>query len=214
MTFVVIEGINGAGKSLLRAGLEDCYGDNAIYCSEPSDMPLGYAIRAELKMAGNPVRPPNSLQPAFLADRMVQLEKVIAPALAENKLVICERWVQSSYIYPFAQHEQSPGRLWITERAWIELVVRSKLNMDPDLLIWLDCTAAVALERKGGGDEELHEYQALERQYWHMFSDMANVRSMNARRAAADILEATTKLIDRTHIKRTLNLSDAEADAL
>ena len=196
MTFVVIEGINGAGKSLLRAGLEDCYGDNAIYCSEPSDMPLGRAIRAELKMAGNPVRPPNSLQPAFLADRMVQLERVIAPALAENKLVICERWVQSSYIYPFAQHEGSAGRL-----AWIELVVRSKLNMDPDLLIWLDCTAAVALERKGGGDEELHEYQALERQYWHMFSDMANVRSMNARYPAVHILAASIKLIDRAHAR-------------
>ena len=94
--FVAVEGPNGVGKSTAVARLADRLrtGGWAVHVTtEPSDTPLGRLIRtSEGALTGR------ALALAVAADRYAHLETEILPALAAGKVVISDRYVQSSLV--------------------------------------------------------------------------------------------------------------------
>ncbi|HZZ00477.1 MAG TPA: dTMP kinase [Candidatus Baltobacteraceae bacterium] len=98
--FVTIEGIEGSGKSTLLAGLfERLRGDRPVVVTrEPGGTPAGDAIRAIFLDRSIEI---DALTEAMLvnAARAAHVAGVIRPALAEGKLVLCDRFVDSTLAY-------------------------------------------------------------------------------------------------------------------
>ncbi|MDE5602205.1 MAG: dTMP kinase [Clostridia bacterium] len=100
--FVSFEGCEGVGKStqlrLLREYL-DRTGQDAIYVREPGSTDISEQIRNVILDPANTQMTYMTEAMLYAASRAQLVREVIKPALAEGKLVICDRYVDSSVAY-------------------------------------------------------------------------------------------------------------------
>lgn len=141
--FVTIEGIEGSGKSTLVRALAERLarrGLDVLATREPGDTPLGRAIRAALlDVTSDPPTPMAELL-LYLADRHQHLERVVRPALAAGRIVLCDRFSDSTLAY------QGYGRgLDLETVRALDRAARG--GVVPDLTIVLDCPPEVGLAR-------------------------------------------------------------------
>jgi dTMP kinase len=97
---IVFEGIDGTGKStqmLLLARYLREKGLVVIETREPTNGQFGQKIRA-LYTNRNGISPEQELE-LFLADRREHVQNVLAPALREGKVVLCDRYFLSTAAY-------------------------------------------------------------------------------------------------------------------
>lgn len=141
--FVVFEGINGCGKTTLYRSISARV-RQARYpvCDtrEPGGTPLGVELRKLLLEWTGEKKSDRAELLLFAADRAEHVDKVIRPALAEGKWVLCDRFLYSTVT--FQGHGRGIRRDWI-DRA-NELAVQDTY---PDLVVLLDLDPAEALER-------------------------------------------------------------------
>jgi len=98
--FVTFEGPEGAGKTTAIAAIAHRLreeGREVLVTREPGSGEFGARIR-ELLLHGEAM-PPKSELFLFLADRANHVETIIRPALAEGKIVLCDRHADSTYVY-------------------------------------------------------------------------------------------------------------------
>ncbi len=108
-TFIVFEGPDGAGTTFHSRKLSERLqreGKEAILTFEPSDGKFGKEIRGLLE-EGIYIDPAE-LQKLFCDDRRQHLETVIQPALKANKIVVCDRYVPSTFVYGEASEVALP----------------------------------------------------------------------------------------------------------
>lgn len=141
--FVTFEGIEGAGKttqvSLFVKFLKD-KGFDFLITREPGGSSIGDQIRAILLNPEN--REMDSVTEVFLytASRAQHLAQLIRPALEEGKIVVCDRFVDSSLAY------QGYGRGVGLDL--IQQVNRLILNgLQPNLTFLLDLAPEIGLPR-------------------------------------------------------------------
>lgn len=102
--FIVLEGIDGSGtttqsqrlcRRLIDAGID------ALLTCQPSDHEIGRALRRALRSSSptSERRSAEELALLFAADRLEHLRRDIEPALAAGRVVICDRYVMSSWAY-------------------------------------------------------------------------------------------------------------------
>ena len=149
--FVVLEGIEGAGKSTHSAFLAGWLREQGIAvvaAREPGGTALGERLREILLDPEVTGMPPLAELLLMFAARSASLKEVIRPALKAGSWVICDRFVDSSYAY------QSRGRGIPPE--YVEALEQQVLDgLRPDLTILLDAPVSVGLSRKDnpqGGD--------------------------------------------------------------
>ena len=154
---VTFEGTEGSGKTtLIRALVERLrrQGVDVVSTREPGEGELGAQVRQALLHGG-------SLTPLaeaflFLADRAQHCAEVIGPALGAGKLVLCDRFADSTIVY------QGYGRGLDVEmlRRWN---LEAAGSVWPDLTILLDLPVEVGLDRLSNRDRidrepvEFHE---------------------------------------------------------
>ena len=156
---ITVEGIEGAGKSTLARGLAasvEKTGLSVVLTAEPGATPLGQAIRRLLLNPQCPPPVPMAELMLFVADRAQHVAEVIAPALEAGKVVICDRFSDSSIAY------QGAGRG--LDNAWVKQVCeRVSLGLNPQLTFLIDLPVTEALRRAEGTDRierevvEFHE---------------------------------------------------------
>ena len=96
MVLVTLEGIDGSGKSTLLAGLREKLADlSPVYTREPGATWVGEAVRRAVAEQIDPVTEAT----LFVADHAAHLATVVRPALAENRLVISDRYSDSRFAY-------------------------------------------------------------------------------------------------------------------
>lgn len=98
---IVIEGIDGAGKSTQAKALVSFLkgkGIDALYLFEPTSGKYGSKIR-EMADAGERETAPDEEYRLFLMDRKENVEENILPALEENKVVVEDRYYFSTMAY-------------------------------------------------------------------------------------------------------------------
>jgi dTMP kinase len=143
--FITLEGGEGVGKStnleFMRRHLEAA-GKTVIVTREPGGTPLGERIRGLLLDHGDGTMSGEAELLLVFAARAEHLSRVIRPALAEGKWVLCDRFTDASYAY------QGGGRGIALERiADLEAWVQGDLR--PDLTVLLDAPVAVGMARAG-----------------------------------------------------------------
>ena len=143
LRFVTIEGGDGSGKSR-QVGLLDEYlearGVSRLLTREPGDTPLGQQLR-KLLLEGRPESLSDETELfLILADRAQHVREVVRPALEQGKLVVSDRYADSTLAY------QGYGRGMDLEMLRRLNVVATGGTM-PELTIVLDCPVEVALAR-------------------------------------------------------------------
>ena len=141
--FITFEGIDGVGKSTQLDLLETwliAKGKDVIRTLEPGGTELGQEIRHLLLHRKGDVAP-RSEALLYAADRAHHVATKIRPALASGKVVLSDRYFDSSVAYQGAARE-----LDVTQVRDISLWAVD--NLLPDLTILLDLTAEQAMLRR------------------------------------------------------------------
>jgi dTMP kinase len=140
--FVVVEGIEGSGKSTLVAGLAarlKSEKKNVVVTREPGGTRAGDAVRRIFLDRSLSIEP---LAEAFLvnAARAQHVEEVIRPALAADGIVLCDRFTDSTLAY------QGYGRGMDLEllRALCDFAAG---GIEPDVVLLVDLPVANARAR-------------------------------------------------------------------
>jgi dTMP kinase len=135
--FIVIEGLDGSGKTtqatLLEKKLEKNY--KVLLTAEPSRCKIGTFIR-ESYLYEDKRLPTEAEALLFAADRIEHMYKEVKPALDVEKLVICDRYVYSSLAY-----QGSAG----LSLEWIKTINARALQ--PDFSIFIDVSPERVIER-------------------------------------------------------------------
>ena len=100
--FITLEGGEGAGKSTQIQVIKDSLltrGNDVVVTREPGGTSEGQEIRNLLVSGDKDKWSPLSETLLILADRAAHLERIIRPALAEGKYVICDRFFDSTKAY-------------------------------------------------------------------------------------------------------------------
>lgn len=158
--FIVLEGVNGSGKSSLSQALQkrlEAEGGKVCRTFEPGNTPAGQQIRKLLLEQTSAERRLTSTTELLLfsADRNLHVEQVIRPALARKEIVICDRFFYSTMAF------QGYGRGAPLEQ--IETLSQIAVgDLRPDLVILLDLAPEAGLARTGGRKEvDSFEHEAL-----------------------------------------------------
>jgi dTMP kinase len=185
-TLIAFEGIDGCGKSTQARRLERALaaaGHATLLTREPSDGPFGQRIR-ELARAGRRVAPEEELL-VFTEDRRSHVAEVIAPALAEGRVVVTDRYYLSTVAYQGARGLDPEAILEASEREFPA----------PDLALVLELDPATALARVRGRadgaltaferEEELaavrHIFRSIDRPYVERVDATADEDAVHAR---------------------------------
>lgn len=137
--FISFEGIDRSGKSTQAALLADALGERALLVREPGGTDFSEAARSILKDPDVPLSA-HSEALLFAAARADLVERVLRPALAEGRIVIADRFIDSSLAYQGAARGlgvDEIGRLnsWAAD------------GLMPDLTLLVEVDPAVAAAR-------------------------------------------------------------------
>ena len=147
--FIVLEGIDGAGKSLQAERLADwlaSLGHDTVATREPTEGVWGRRYRRWA--AGETEAAPHEVLGYFVQDRREHVQQLIRPALRRGTTVVCDRYTGSTLAYQ-AAHGVDRERL----REQVEL---DQLPV-PDLVLWLRLAPSEALARLGAAARERYE---------------------------------------------------------
>ena len=147
--FITFEGCEGSGKStqirLLSEKLKECKID-FIVTREPGGSQIAEQIRKIILDGKNTEMCDTCEALLYAAARVQHLNDIVRPALDRGKLVICDRYVDSSLAYQgFAR---GLGEDYVS--AVNDFALK---NYSPDLTLFLNISPDAAFERKHGADE-------------------------------------------------------------
>lgn len=170
--FITFEGIDGSGKSsqarLLTEALE-ARGVDVVATREPGGSPGAEEIR-RLVLEGDPDRwSPETEILLFTAARRDHLERVIDPATRAGKVVVCDRFADSTRMY---QGLRGPGLREIVDQLHALMIGR-----EPDLTFIIDMDPEKGHARakgRGGTEERFEDFgTALQERMRAGFLDLA-----------------------------------------
>jgi dTMP kinase len=141
--FVTFEGGEGAGKSTQIRRLADALrarGHEVVVTREPGGSPGAEAVRHVLLSGAAESFGTRMEAILFAAARNDHVEEIIRPALAQGKVVLCDRFMDSSRVYQGVTGNLEPDFIETLQRVAIDGVV-------PDCTLVLDLPAKAGLER-------------------------------------------------------------------
>ena len=170
--FITFEGIDGSGKSTqsrLLAETLSAEGHEIVHTREPGGSPGAEEIRA-LVLEGDPDRWSAETELLlFTAARRDHLERLIEPALAAGKTVICDRFADSTRMYQGLRS----GNM----RPLVDQLHELMIGREPDLTFVIDMdpdTGHARAKGRGGTEERFEDFGAeLQAKMREGFLDLA-----------------------------------------
>ncbi|XEC95007.1 dTMP kinase [Paenibacillus tarimensis] len=141
--FITVEGGEGAGKTTFIAELEQRLakaGLNVLITREPGGIPIAENIRQVVLDTRNTAMDARTEALLYAAARRQHLVEKVRPALRNGKVVICDRFVDSSLAYQGYARGLGIEEVWEINRFAVE-------DTMPDLTLWMDVSPEVGLSR-------------------------------------------------------------------
>ena len=155
--FIAFEGGDGAGKSTqvrLLAERLRADGHDPVLTRQPGGTALGQRLR-DLVLHGDPMTP-RAEALLFAADKAQHVEEVVRPALAAGRVVLTDRYTDSSVAYQGAGRDLGADEVH-TLQMW------AVGGLVPDLTVIVDITAEEGRRRRG----EVHDRLESEADHFH-----------------------------------------------
>jgi dTMP kinase len=162
---ITFEGIDRSGKTTQARLLADALGDDALLVREPGGTPAAERIRELVKDPALELSPITETL-LFGAARAELVATVIRPALADGKIVICDRYIDSTVAYQGGARGLGIDKVeelnrWITD------------GLDADLTFLLDLPPGEASSRPGEADRLEAEGIELQRAVAAAYEELA-----------------------------------------
>ena len=197
--FITFEGIDGSGKSTqiqkLAKFLED-NGFDIIMTREPGGSVGGEEIR-NLLLQGEVDRWSAETEILlFTAARRDHLERIILPALQDGKIVICDRFTDSTRMY---QGMRGPKL-----RNLVDNLTEEVINCEPDLTIIIDIDPEISLKRaksRETAEERFEDFGVdLQKQMRKGFIDLSKefnfrIKVVNGQQSVDDLAKEIFSLV-------------------
>lgn len=153
--FIAFEGVEGAGKGTqIRLAEEYMRGKGleVLVTREPGGTDLGERVREMLLDPNTGKIDARAEALLFAASRAQTVSSIIRPALAEGKIVICDRYVDSSLAYQgwargLGEQDVLTLNVWATQGLFPDLVVL--LHLEPELGLLRSTEAPDRMEQEG-----------------------------------------------------------------
>jgi len=184
--FITVEGVEGVGKSTCLAAIETCLresGHSVLVTREPGGTTLGERVR-ELILDEHDGGLSGQVEALLIfAARARHLQRIIVPALAEGRWVVCDRFTDATYAY------QGGGR-GVDRHALDVMAQMVQEGLEPDLTLLLDAPVDVGLGRISEREHDRFEkedfgfFERVRRSYLEIAAlAPQRVRTINADRA-------------------------------
>ena len=189
--FIVLEGLDGSGKSTQAIYLENHLkklGYRTFLTKEPTTSQIGSLIQSALKEDWH--APYTSIQLLFSADRAKHIADEIEPALKQGKMVVCDRYMFSTLAYGFASG---------INFEWLYSI--NKTFKRPDLTIFIDISPDISINRiiKGRERRELFEKREMLGKVRKAYLNLARrfkFKIINGEEGVDETSEAIAKVAD------------------
>lgn len=190
--FAVFEGLDGSGLTTQATLLRNYFiskGKDAVLTKEPTEGLIGGLIKACLRKEWSTF--PLVLQMLFAADRAHHLNSEIEPALKKGRIVICDRYILSSYAF---------GSLDVT------LPVLKQLNAyfrKPHITIFIDTQPKICIERMKKARphvelfEEEHKLEQIRKNFLSMKNLFPETHIVDGNRAPEEILGEIIRIVGK-----------------
>ena len=148
--FITFEGPDGSGKTtqlkLLAAALRE-EGVDVVTTREPGGTEIGDQIRAVIMNMKNKAMDPRTELLLFNASRAQLVEELIRPSLAAGKVILCDRYADSTMAYQGYGHGLDKDELR-------RLLNFATGGLKPDLTLLFDISAEAGLKRRLSNHDE------------------------------------------------------------
>ncbi len=194
--FISLEGGEGSGKtttSKLLANKLEADGYNVVLTREPGGIDVAEKIRNIIFDYALDEKTEVLL---FAAARIEHLEHVIKPAIEEGKIVICDRYIDSSIVYQGVARNQGIETVrdlnyWATN------------TYLPDLTLFFDIEPKVALARISQDEREVNRFDQekidFHEKLYHAYQELAattkRIKSIDADDTIENVVEAMYQLV-------------------
>ncbi len=160
---ISFEGSEGSGKTTQIALLEDrlsATGRKCLLTREPGGTPIGEKIRHLLKFDEDATAMcPETELLLFAASRAQLVRELIDPAISEGKIVLCDRYLDSTTVYQGVARQISADPVQMINHFAVG-------NRVPDLTVIIDVPANIGLtrarQRSNGGDADRMEQESID----------------------------------------------------
>ena len=199
--FITIEGNDGSGKSTVIEGLKKVFnerGIDTVFTREPGGSAIAEQIRQIILDPNNTAMDDKTEALLYAASRRQHLTETVIPALEQNKLVICDRFIDSSLAYQ--GHARGIG---IEEVYNMNMFATS--GMLPDLTLYILVAPEVGLARKTHQKEldrlelEANSFHETVYQGYLKIAKMfpERVVLINGEASKEEVLKETLEVIDK-----------------
>lgn len=142
--FITLEGPDGSGKTTQARLLAEFLGEqgrDVLLTREPGGTPIGDQIRAVVHDLRNKEMHPHTEVLLYVASRAQLVAQVIRPALAAGKLVVCDRYADSTLAYQGYGHG-------LDLEALRTILRFATGGLQPDLTLYFDISVEEGLKRR------------------------------------------------------------------
>ena len=191
--FVTFEGIDRSGKTTQARLLAEALGPDAVAVREPGGTPLGERVREILKDPQGEIGA-HAEALLFAAARAELCRQVIRPAIDEGRVVVSDRFVDSSLAYQGAARGLGADEVlrinrWATE------------GLAPDLTIYLAIDPRAAAARAGQTDRFEEEGAELQTLVHDAYEELAaaepgRIRRVDANRPSDEVHADVVELVE------------------
>jgi dTMP kinase len=161
---ITFEGIDGSGKSTqlrLFASELRMRKLDVVTTLEPGGTPLGRRLRQAFLETEENVSPIAELL-LFAADRSQHVELLIKPSLAEDKIVISDRYADSTFVY------QGAGR-GFDEKIVNQVIELATGGLKPDLTFFFDLPVEESIRRKNSRNTNGEQQNRMDKENYEFY---------------------------------------------
>ena len=201
--FITFEGPDGSGKSTIIQKVYDYLIENnydVIKTREPGGSPIAEKIRNLILDTENTEMGYRTEALLYAASRAQHVEKTILPALNENKIVLCDRFLISSLAY------QGVGRDLGIEN--VRKINEFAINgVFPDFVLFFDVDPITTLKRKSSLDtadrlekEGNNFHERVYNGYKEILNSEKNIEIIDATQSVEDVFSQCIKVLKRRNV--------------